>query len=69
MDTSRSYLEPSSFSKKIAAAIIIAYTVITLIPISSARDIIAFLVMPSNEASKFGVKSSLFFITKRFWPT
>ena len=34
MDTSRSYLEPSSFSKKIAATIIIAYTVITLIPIS-----------------------------------
>ena len=34
MDTSRSYLEPSSFSKKIAAAIIIVYAVITLIPIS-----------------------------------
>ena len=34
MDTSRSYLEPSSFSKKIAATIIIVYTVITLIPIS-----------------------------------
>ena len=34
MDTSRSYLEPSSFSKKLAAAIIIVYTVITLIPIS-----------------------------------
>ena len=34
MDTSRSYLEPSSFSKTLAAAIIIVYTVITLIPIS-----------------------------------
>ena len=34
MDTSRSYLEPSSFSKRIAATIIIVYTVITLIPIS-----------------------------------
>ena len=34
MDTSRSYLEPSSFSKKMAAAIIIVYAVITLIPIS-----------------------------------
>ena len=34
MDTSRSYLEPSSFSKKLAATIIIVYTVITLIPIS-----------------------------------
>ncbi len=34
MDTSRSYLEPSSFSKKIAAVIIIVYTVVTLIPIS-----------------------------------
>ena len=34
MDTSRSYLEPSSFSKKLAAAIIIVYTVVTLIPIS-----------------------------------
>ena len=34
MDTSRSYLEPSSFSKKMAATIIIVYAVITLIPIS-----------------------------------
>ena len=34
MDTSRSYLEPSSFSKKMAATIIIVYMVITLIPIS-----------------------------------
>ena len=34
MDTSRSYLEPSSFSKKMAAAIIIVYAVVTLIPIS-----------------------------------
>ena len=34
MDTSRSYLEPSSFSKKMAVTIIIVYMVITLIPIS-----------------------------------
>ena len=34
MDTSRSPSESSGFSKKIAAAIIIVYTVVTLIPIS-----------------------------------
>ena len=34
MDTSRSYVEPSSFSKKLAATIIVVYAVVTLIPIS-----------------------------------
>ena len=34
MDTSRSPMEPSGFSKKIAAFIIIVYTVVTLIPIT-----------------------------------
>ena len=37
-------------------------------PISSAREMMAFLVIPSKEASKFGVKSSLFFITNKFSP-
>ena len=34
MDTSRSPLEPSGFSRKLAATIIIVYMVVTLIPIS-----------------------------------
>mgnify|MGYP003317820963 CR=1 FL=1 len=34
MDTSRSPSESSGFSKKMAAAIIIVYTVLTLIPIT-----------------------------------
>ena len=34
MDTSRSPMEPSGFSRKIAAFIIIVYTVVTLIPIT-----------------------------------
>ena len=33
MDTSRSPLEPSGFSRKLAATIIIVYMVVTLIPI------------------------------------
>ena len=37
-------------------------------PISLAREIIAFLVIPSKDASKFGVNSSLFFIANRFSP-
>jgi len=34
MDTSRSPLEPSGFSRKLAATIIIVYMVVTLIPIT-----------------------------------